>query len=317
MASILSFPHFHSEEAAYAYVEARLWPDGPVCPKCGATKEHVGRLRGQSTRIGLCKCYACRKPFTVKVGTIFESSHCPLRFWLQAIHLLCSSKKGISTRQLQRTLGVGMKTAWFLGHRIRAAMDPGGSAGPMGGEGKTIEADETYFGPKVTRFGRKPRAGYGAGSKSKIVALVERGGTVRSFKVDHANTATVRKIVKANVERGGRLMTDESGLYNLIGSPWAGYFTDHGRVMHTAGEYVKRGTDIHTNTIEGFFSIFKRGMRGIYQQCGERHLHRYLAEFDFRYSNRQKLGVDDVQRADRALKGVKGKRLTYQTTRGA
>lgn len=304
MSSVLSASHFHSEEAAYAFVEARLWPNGPICPHCGATKEHIGRLTGKSTRAGLCKCYSCRKPFTVKIGTIFEASHAPLRIWLQAIHLMCSSKKGISTRQLQRTLGVGMKTAWFLGHRIREAMkdDRGIFSPPMGGGGGAVEADETYIGRKP---GMKVRRG--PGHKHAVLSLVERDGNVRSFHVQNVRADTLHSVIAANVSREARFMTDEARAYVEIG--WN--FASHGTVRHSENEYV-RGS-VHTNTAEGFFSILKRGVYGVYQHVSEAHLKRYLTEFDFRYSNRAKLGIDDVARAERALKGAKGKRLTYRT----
>jgi transposase-like protein len=296
--SILSAPHFHNEAAAFEYVEARLWPNGPVCPFCGATSEKIGRLQGKTTRPGLCKCYACRKPFTVRIGTVFESSHCPLRLWLQAIHLLCSSKKGISTRQLQRTLGVGMKTAWFLGHRIRLAMAPGSSE-PMGGAGKTVEADETFL-TRSPKTRRKPDAP--ARCNIQVLSLVERDGAIRSMFLDHRN---VRSMIWQHVHQDSRLVTDGAQHYKF--APVA----SHESVDHSKGEYV-RG-DVHTNTLEGFFSIFKRGLIGVYQHIDNKHLDRYLAEFDFRQNNRAKLGIDDVARADRALIGVKGKRLTYRT----
>jgi transposase-like protein len=306
MVSVLSATHFHNEAAAYDFVEARLWPNGPVCPFCGATKEHIGRLSGKSTRAGLRKCYACRKPFTVKMGTVLESSHAPLRIWLQAIHLICSSKKGISTRQLQRTLGVGMKTAWFLGHRIREMMktDFGLFTPPLGGSGMTIEVDETFI-------GRKPgmKIKQGGGHKHAVLALVERDGGVRSFHVPNVKAETLRAIIATHASRTSHLMSDEATAYVAIG--WN--FASHGSVKHSADEYV-RG-NIHTNTIEGFFSILKRGVYGVYQHVSESHLKRYLAEFDFRYSNREKLGVNDVGRAEIALKGAKGKRLTYATSR--
>ena len=306
MLSVLSAPHFHNEEAAYAFVEARLWPDGPVCPHCGNVDQaRIGKLKGKSTRAGLCKCYACRKPFTVKIGTIFESSHAPLRMWLQAIYLMCASKKGISTRQLQRTLGVGMKTAWFLGHRIREAMDGklSGFLPPMGGNGATVEADETYIGRKP---GMKVRKGHG--HKHAVMALVERNGSVRSFHLPNIRPETLRSVIDAHVSRESHFMTDELPAYTGIG--WN--FASHGTVKHSEDEYV-RG-DAHTNTVEGFFSIFKRGVYGIYQHVSEAHLKRYLAEFDFRYSHRAKLGIDDMARAELALIGAKGKRLTYRTT---
>jgi len=303
MPSVLSAAPFHNEETAFAYVEARLWPNGPVCPHCGASGDKIGRLAGKTTRPGLRKCYACRKPFTVKIGTIFEDSHCPLRYWLQAIHLMCASKKGISTRQLQRTLGVGMKTAWFLGHRIREAMKRDDGVPPLGGEGKFIEADETFV-------GRKPgsKVGKGHGHMNAVAALVERGGAVRSAHVPNVRGETLRAVIARHADPLSHFRTDELRAYTEIG--WN--FASHATVRHGIDEYV-RG-DAHTNTIEGFFSILKRGVYGTYQHVSEAHLHRYLAEFDFRYTNREKVGIDDVARAELALNGVKGKRLTYETT---
>src|SRR5216684_3546179 len=259
----LSAVHFHSEEAAYEFAEARLWPDGPVCPHCGATKEHSGKLKGKTNRVGLYKCYACRKPFTVKIGTVFESSHVPMRVWLQAIYLFCSSKKGISTRQLQRTFSCGLKTAWFLGHRVREAMTELNllDSSPLGGANQVVEADETFVGGKArNRKNVIP-------PKAPVLSLVERDGRVRSFVVPNVTSQTLKPIIF-----------------------W------------------------HTNTVENFFSIFKRGIFGCYFHVSEQHLHRYAAEFDFRYNNRIALGVDDLARADQALIGVKGKRLTYRTT---
>lgn len=305
--SILSADHFHNEEAAYAWVEARVWPNGPVCPHCGET-ERVGKLKGKSTRIGVRKCYKCRKPFTVKVGTIFESSHVPLRFWLQAIHLIASSKKGVSANHLHRTLRVTLKSAWFLGHRIREAMRAGSLAAPLGGNGGSgiVEADETFIGRK--KGVKKPKGG--ASHKHAVLSLVERGGDVRSVHVPDVTAKTILPIVNGNIDKEARVMTDNAATYyNKLAAK------SHQAVNHAAGEYV-RG-DVHTNTVEGYFSIFKRGMKGIYQHCDERHLHRYLAEFDFRYNNRVARGVDDAERADRILKGVVGKRLTYRTTDGA
>lgn len=314
--SILSSKHFHDETAAYRFVEAHIWPEGRVCPHCG-TVDQSGALKGKSTRIGVYKCYACRKPFTVKVGTIFEASHIKLHIWLQAIFLLSSSKKGMSANQLHRVLGVTLKSAWFLAHRIREAMRDGG-LGPLGGAGGIVEADETYYGPKkkkrtestsgrpFTKAGRS-----GPSNKRAIVALVERGGSVRSFHVDRADKQTVASIVVENVARESRLHTDESRLY--MGAD--GHVAEHHTVNHSKKEYA-RG-EVHTNTIEGVFSIFKRGMKGVYQHCDEKHLHRYLAEFDFRYNARQSLGVNDEARAAKALRGVVGKRLTYRTTSGA
>jgi transposase-like protein len=299
--AVLSEPHFHSEEAAFAYVEARLWAKGPVCHHCGE-RERVGRLAGKSTRPGLYKCYRCRKPFTVRMGTLFESSHLPLRLWLQIIHLMCASKKGISTRQIQRMLRCSMKTAWFLGHRIRAAMDekPGVFYSPLGGGGKTVEADETYVGRKAGS-----RAFEAPAPKQAVLSLVERHGAVRSFHVPNVTAQVLRPIIGRHAHRDSRFVTDEFPTYVNIG--WN--FTSHHTVKHADKEYV-RGA-IYTNTVEGYFSILKRGIYGVYQHVSEAHLQRYLCEFDFRYSNRERLGVNDVARADLALDGVKGKRLTY------
>jgi transposase-like protein len=310
--SVLDEVRFRDERAAYAYVEAQIWPDGRICPHCGVV-DRSGLLKGKSTRIGVYKCYACRKPFTVKVGTIFESSHVPLHIWLQAIHLMCSSKKGFSANQFSRILGVDIKTGWFIGHRIREAMDESAS-GLLGGEGKILEVDETFQGYveggptwilHPERGWQKQRA---YGDKRKVVTLVERGGKARSVKVETVTAREVRKVVLENADTASDLKTDQAIMYRRIGRE----FASHEAVDHSAEEWV-RG-DAHTNTVEGFFSIFKRGMVGIYQHCSERHLHRYLAEFDFRYSNRIKRGVDDTERSRRALKGVVGKRLTYRTT---
>jgi transposase-like protein len=303
--SILSAPHFQDETAAFAYVEARLWPQGPVCPHCGTMGDKVGRLNGKTTRPGLCKCYECQKPFTVRMGTIFESSHLALRLWLQVIHLMCASKKGIATRQIQRMLQCSMKTAWFTGHRIREAMAIGGGLPPMGGAGSVIEADETFVGRKP---GTKVRAGHG--HMNAVFSLVERGGKVRSFHVPDVNSGTLVPMMKKNISSRSTVMTDSSWAYGSLPL----HFVRHAAVNHSKDEYV-RG-DAYTNTIEGFFSVFKRGVYGTYQHISEAHLKRYLAEFDFRYSNREKLGIGDTQRADLALLGVKGKRLTYRTTSG-
>jgi len=303
--SVLDAKHFHDEEAAYAYLEARVWPKGPVCPHCGGV-DRVGKLKGKSTRIGVWKCYQCRKPFRVTVGTVFESSHVPLRLWLQAVHLMTSSKKGISSNQLHRVLGVTLKTAWFMSHRVREAMRVLGME-PMGGEGEVVEVDETYIGRRDGAV--KAR---GTGHKNVVLTLVQRGGTARSFHVDGMAISDVMPILRENVARESRVNTDESSSYNDV----ALEFAEHDAVNHGQDEYARRTDDplyiISTNTIEGYYSIFKRGMKGVYQHCKEKHLHRYLAEFDFRYSNRIALGVDDTERADRTLKGIVGKRLTYR-----
>ncbi len=316
--SIFDAAPLNNEQAAYAYVEARVWPNGRVCPHCGVV-DKSGALKGKSTRIGVYKCYACRKPFTVKIGTIFEDSHVPLHLWLQAFVMMCTSKKGISSNQLHRTLGVTLRTAWHMSHRIRLAMAPHSDVfGPIGGAGKTIEVDETFIGnrdrePNPWQFtnegGWRRARNIRSGSKIPVVTLVERGGAARSFVADDVTTHELRRIIMAQADTKSALMTDQWRAYLSIGRR----FASHETVNHSTEEYV-RG-DVHTNTVEGFFSIFKRGMRGIYQHCDERHLHRYLAEFDFRYSNRTALGVDDDERTERAIQGISGKRLTYRTTR--
>lgn len=303
---VLTAPHFHNEEAAFAYVEAHLWPQGPVCPHCGNCDDKaIGRLTGKSSRPGLRKCYACRKTFTVRIGSIFEDSHFPLHLWLQAIQLIVGSKKGISTRQIQRTFNCSMKTAWFLTHRIREIMKrPGdGSGYTVGGEGKTLEADWTYVGRKP---GTKVR--HGTAHMNPVFSLVERDGTARSFHTPTVTTNVLHSILGSHASPKSKFMTDEHAIFTGVG--WN--FASHGTVAHGKDEYV-RG-DVHTNTIEGFFSILKRGIYGVYQHVSETHLHRYLSEFDFRYSNREKFGVNDTARASLALKGAKGRRLTYETT---
>ena len=312
MASALSAEHYHDEAAAYVYLEARVWPNGPVCPYCGGV-ERISAMKGKSTRIGSYKCYQCRGKFTVKVGTVFESSHVPLNIWLQAVALLTSSKKGMSSNQLHRILGVTLKTAWFMSHRIREAMRDGDPV-LMGGNGGVVEADETYIGrmaksePSPQRKGRPYIHANRPKRKRAVVSLVERGGKVRSFHVENADKATVTGIVNANIDRETRIHTDESRLYTGLEMS----FADHETVNHSSREYAR--DDVNTNSVEGFFSIFKRGMTGVYQHCAEKNLHRYLSEFDFRYNNRIKLGVDDTMRADLALAGIVGKRLTYRTT---
>ncbi|MGY3575690.1 MULTISPECIES: IS1595 family transposase [unclassified Bradyrhizobium] len=311
MKSVISAKHFHDEEAAYAFVEARLWPNGPVCPHCGGA-DRISKMGGKSTRIGTYKCYQCRKPFTVKVGTIFEASHVPMRHWLQAIFLMTSSKKGISSNQLHRTLGCTLKTAWFISHRIREAMRVNGlMMPPMGSGGKIVEADETFVG----FVEGQPKTGRQAWSNRNVVfTLVERGGSARSFHVDGVRAGDLMPIIKENLSREAQLMTDEMYTYKYAAK--SGAVASHDTVNHSKDEYVRReaGRLITTNTVEGYYSIFKRGMKGIYQHCKEKHLHRYLSEFDFRYSNRIATGYDDLARAEKALKGVRGKRLTYRTT---
>ena len=303
--SNLSAPHFHDEEAAYAHVEARIWPNGPVCPHCGGV-ERISKMRGKSTRVGAYKCYQCRKPFTVKIGTIFEDSKVPMRVWLQAMYLIAGSKKGISSNQLHRILGVTLKTAWFMSHRIREAMRSD-DATMFGGNGGVVEVDETFIG----RIKGAPvkRAFH---HKMKVLALVDRdSGKARTMVIDNVNASTLMPIVLDNVAREARVMTDEHSGYRDMHK----FFAAHGTTSHGRGQYVDPADrTVHSNTVEGYFSIFKRGMKGVYQFCGERHLHRYLAEFEFRYNNRVALGCNDSDRADALLSGIIGKRLTYQTT---
>lgn len=315
--SILAKKYFRDEAAAFRHLEGLLWADGVVCPHCG-TVDKAGRLNGVKgktgkLRYGLWKCYSkgCRKQFTVKVGTVFECAHIPLHKMLQAVFLLCASKKGISSHQLHRALEIDYKSAWFLTHRIREAMRDG-TLTPMGGEGQTVEIDETFIG-KLDGQQYQPRKGGGGGAtayKNTVLTLVQRGGSARSFHVAGQRVADVLPIIRKNIARETAINSDEASWYRWIGNEFAAHET----VEHRADEYVRREGDrmITTNTVEGYYSIFKRGMRGVYQHCREKHLHRYLAEFDFRYSNRIALGVDDEARSERALKGVTGKRLTYR-----
>ncbi|HVN95863.1 MAG TPA: IS1595 family transposase [Syntrophorhabdaceae bacterium] len=310
--SIISAERFHNEEEAYKFVESKLWPNGPVCPHCG-TIGRSGKLNGKTYRIGLYKCYACRKPFTVKIGTIFEDSHIPLRYWLQAMYFMCTSKKGISANQLSRTLGVTLKTAWFMTHRIRYAMEQH-PEGPFYGP---VEMDETYVGGKfrtgshAVKPGKRPKDRLSPfDNKAAVVSVLQRGGSVRSFHVQRVTAKNLKPIVEEMVAENAHLITDESTVLESVGAN-----RKHSQVNHSEYEYVRIEGDekITTNSIEGYFSILKRGINGVYHHCGKQHLHRYLAEFDFRYNNRVKLGVDDEQRADKALLGVVGKRLTYTT----
>lgn len=311
MASALNAKHFQNEDEARKTLEAILWPSGPVCPHCGVIDYAYARSKPGVYR---CAEVKCKKDFTVTMKTVMERSHIPLHKWLQAFYLYTSSKKGFTAHQLHRTLKITYRSAWFMAHRIREAMRDGGLK-PMGGGGEVIEADETYFGPiEKSQFRKKTTSGRpftkggrtGPSNKRAIVSLVQRGGSVRSFHVGVADQDTVQTIVSKNVAAEARLFTDESKLYFGAGD----IFAEHETVRHSAKEYV-RG-EVHTNTIEGFFSIFKRGMKGNYQHCKEKHLHRYLAEFDFRYNNRIALGADDGERATRAVMGAAGKRLTYR-----
>ncbi len=308
-------PQFQSETEARKYIEALRWPDGRVCPHCGVVGAEYATKREGRYR---CGAKECRKDFTTTTGTVMEATHIKLNVWVMAFYLMASSKKGMSAHQLHRTLDVTYKTAWFLCHRIRLAMANGGLVGPMGGAGQVVEADETYYGkvsnpePRTRTTGQlhKSKKGHGPANKRPIVALVERGGQARVFHVAEADRITVEKIVTANVDPASRLHTDESSLYTRIGKTFAAHET----VKHTAGEYV-RG-DVHNNSAEGFFGVFKKGMSGVYQHCDEKHLHRYVSEFEFRFNTRTKLGFTDTQRAQLAIEGAEGKRLTYRRTDG-
>jgi len=303
-------------------LESIHWPHGPFCPHCGnADPARIKKLEGKSTRPGVHKCNECRKPFSVTVGTVFERSHIPLNKWVLASHLYAASKKGMSAHQLHRMLGVTYKTAWFMAHRIREAMkEDVKSSGPMGGEGKTVEADEMYIGKRETprklargRVAKPTKSGKSGGAQKRIVVgLVERGGKARLFHLNDATASTVRDVLVRNVDRSSTLYTDSSRLYTRTGEEYA----SHKVTNHAAGEYVRyEGAEvIHSNTIENVFSVFKRGMVGVYQHCGEAHLHRYLAEFDFRYNRRAALKVSDAERAEDLLRMARDKRLTYRRT---
>ena len=302
--SVLNKPYFHDEAAAFAKLEEIVWPNGPVCPHCGGV-ERIGKLEGQTARPGLRKCYQCRKQFTVKVGTVFESSHVPLHKWFQACYLMCASKKGFSAHQLHRTLEVTYKTAWFMAHRIREAMRTMGFDEPMGGEGNTVEVDETFIGHDKTIKPKGEKKGRGYAHKFKVLALVDRKtGRARSMVVDSLKAKDLTPILTANIAAASTVCTDEAGQYTHLSRS----FAKHGVVRHNAGEYVRN--DVHTNTIEGYFSIFKRGMKGVYQHCAKKHLHRYLAEYEFRYNERK---VSDNERTAVMMAGIVGKRLTYVT----
>lgn len=319
----LDDPIFQNADAAREHLEAQRWPNGPICPHCGNSDEtRITAMKGKAHRPGLYNCMECREQFTVTVGTVFERSKVPLNKWLLATFLMSSSKKGMSAHQMHRMLGVTYKTAWFMAHRIREAMaEDTKASGPMGGEGKTVEADEMYHGKRETpRVYARPRARKnwkptksgksGGAQKRVIVGLVERGGKTRMFHLNNATKDSVREILVLNVSRDTALYTDESRLYIETGKE----FADHRSVKHSAKEYARRegSVVVHSNTIENVFSIFKRGMVGVYQHCGEAHLHRYLAEFGFRYNRRTALKVSDTERHDQLLAMIGGKRLTYR-----
>ena len=310
----LTDPIFTDADKAREYFETIRWPNGAYCPHCGnADEDEIVKLTSKKHRTGLYQCRECREQFTVTVGSVMESSHIPLNKWALGFYLMASSKKGVSAHQLMRTLGIGSyRTAWFMAHRIREAMiEETGDTGPFGGPGKIVEADETYHGKRETPRKRKskPTRGgkQGGAEKRVIVGLVERGGHVRSQRLAMLSRSGIEQAIRDNVHPESRIMTDTAPYYrkDLLG------FAGHEKVNHLKDEYV-RG-EAYTNTLEGYFSLFKRGMRGVYQHCREKHLHRYLAEFDFRYNNRVALGVNDEGRAANLVQGVVGKRLTYRT----
>ena len=311
---------FTDQDAARAHLEKLQWPEGPVCPHC-QTVNRASRIAGG--RKGLWFCNACRKQFSVTVGTVFERSKVPLNTWLYANHLLCSSKKGNSAHQMARMLGVTYKTAWFMMHRIREAMAPAeGSEPPLGGAGKVVEADEAYIGKKDGPKGRKAAGAGGYAHKRTVLSLVERGGKIRSFKLGGPSRDEIGAAIRANVDPASVLHTDGAIVYKHMAATAAHEAVDHNKTYVRKSKFANLGNiemwpDVHTNTLEGFFSVFKRGMVGTYQHCGEQHLQRYLAEFDFRANTRAKLGIDDATRADIALQGIVGKRLTYRRTNAA
>ena len=295
--SDLNSPIFHNEDAAREHLDGLRWPDGPLCPHCGS-RDQATKMAGKSHRPGLYQCNACRKPFTVTVGTVFERSKIPLHKWLLAMYLMSSSKKGMSAHQLHRMLGVTYKTAWFMAHRLREGMREPAPEGGMGGPGKTVEVDETYVGGKAkNRKGKVP-------PKEAVVSLVERDGRVRSFHLPEVTSKTLRPILVTQIDRKSYLMTDESTVYMKPGTEFKGY----GTVNHSIEEYVRKAF-YHTNTVENYFSILKRGIIGVYHHVSQQHLKRYVGEFDFRYNYRH---LPDAERADAALQMIAGKRLTYR-----
>ena len=306
----LTAPIFTDADKAREHLEATRWPQGPICPHCGVVAEATA-LKGQAHRAGLYQCNACREQFTITVGTVFERSKVPLNKWLLATYLMSSSKKGISAHQIGRTLGVTYKTAWFMCHRIREAMGDNGA--PMGGEGKTVEADESVVGGKEKNkhLSKRNPKNIGAVGKQVVFTLVERGGRARSFHVANVSGKTLRPIIVKHVDRKSALMTDDAGQYRPIGTE----FASHETVNHGIEEYVRGNA--HSNTVEGYFSLLKRGVIGTFHHISEAHLARYLREFDFRYSNRSALGINDAMRTDELLRQISGKRLMYRRPREA
>lgn len=309
MTAILQNPIFTDDAKAREWLEARVWPEGPVCPHCGNVDQtKIKALQGKAHRPGVYQCAECRQQFTVTVKTVFERSKIPLSKWLAALFLLTASKKGISAHQIHRMLGITYKSAWFMMHRLREALRQGGLAIPQMGGGGVVEIDETIIGKNS--FAPKGRKKPGAPFRNVVLTLVERGGSARSFHIEVMQSDQVVPIIRENIKREAAIHTDQHAGYKWLGKE----FAEHEAVDHSNDEYARREGEklITTNTVEGYFSIFKRGMKGVYQHCSEKHLHRYLAEFDFRYSNRAALGTDDAMRAALAAVGIKGKRLTYR-----
>jgi transposase-like protein len=317
MTANLQNPIFTDETKAREWLEARVWPQGPICPHCGSHSDDVTKLVGSKHRPGVYQCNGCREQFTVTVKTVFERSKIPLTKWLAALFLLTASKKGVSAHQIHRSLAISYKSSWFMMHRLREALRSGGLA-PMGGAGQITEIDETVIG-KLDGAPKHTYQGYGQQWRNVVMSLVARGGSVRSFHIAGTTSGAMLPIIRANLQNETFVMTDEASWYRSLGET----FTRHEAVNHTAKEYARylpypsasdplQTITITTNTVEGYFSIFKRGMKGVYQHCKEKHLHRYLAEFDFRYNTRTALGYTDLMRAELAAAGIKGKRLTYR-----
>ena len=304
----LTNPIFQDADKAREHLEKTRWPHGAECPHCGSVGEAT-KLQGKAARPGVWQCNACREQFTVTVGTVFESSKVPLNKWLLATYLMSASKKGVSAHQLHRTLGVTYKTAWFMAHRIREAMNPGASPSPLGGEGKVVEADETFVGgrEKNKHASKRKAGGPGNWRMEPVVTLVERDGRARSFHVANVTAKTLGNVLRTTADRASHLMTDGATIYTKVGKEFAA----HSVLDHAAGEYARMGFH-HSNTVENYFSILKRGVTGVYHHVSPAHLARYLAEFDFRYSHRSGLGIEDAERTNEVLRNVAGKRLTYR-----